>query len=203
VDRVFLEVAVDGRWHLLDPVEARLYEAYDTRSRLLPGNRLAYDKGADPHGLVLPSRWAAWSGQTRAWFSKLDLSAVPWADATDLLAPWTVYITGRGGPAAYARAACRTLGFNVEKTFNSGFERVLPLVRGKTLIVTCHGRTPNLPKALWDAWLPPGYREFVSGGGTPEKGWIAHRLADGTRVVLVTATDFGPVELAVSEALEG
>ena len=33
--------------------------------------------------------------------------------------------------------------------------------------------------------------------------WLAHKLADGTRVILILATEYGPVELAVSEALEG
>ncbi len=69
--------------------------------------------------------------------------------------------------------------------------------------VTCSGLDPILPEEYRDRYLPPGHREIAAGTRKLEKGWIAHRLPDGTRVILVTASEFGPVELAVSEALEG
>lgn len=203
VGKVFLEVHVGGRWRLLDPATARLYDDYDPRTRLLPGNALAYDKGGDPYALVLPNRPSAWKAQTASYFAALDLGRVPWARTTDLLARWRVYITGKGGAASYASAAASTLGFEVASTFNVAWARNLARARGKTLIVTCRGLKPNLPEAFWRAWLPPGHREVFSGARKLDKGWVAHRLPNGTRVILVTAQEFGPVELAVSEALDG
>ncbi len=203
IAKTWLEVHVAGRWRLLDPAEGQTYDNYNPQALVLPGNLLAYDKGGDPHALVLPNRPAAWRAQTASYFKALNLSRVPWARTTDLLARWRVFITGQRGPASYAKAACRTLGFEVAGTFDSAFERNLARARGKTLIVTCRGRTPVLPEKHWSSWLPPGHREIVSGAKIPEKGWVAHRLSDGTRVILITAQEFGPVELAVSEALEG
>jgi hypothetical protein len=200
---IFLEVYLGGRWRLLEPAVGRVYDDYDPRTRVLPGNALAYDKGGDPQALVLPNRPAAWRTQTASYFGRLDLARVPWARTTDLLARWRVYITGRGGAAGYARAAARTLGFEVAATFDSDFARNLAQARGRTLVVTCQGLEPTLPESFWNAWLPPGSREVLSGAKTLERGWLAHRLADGTRVVLVTAQEFGPVELAVAEALDG
>jgi len=202
VGKVFLEVHLEGRWRLLDPKRSRLYAAYNPLARMLPGNRLAYDKGGDPHALVLPNRREPWLRQTRAFVAALDLNTVPWATSSDMLASWRVYITGKVGAASYARAACRALGYDVEKSFNTEYEEGLREARGKTLIVTCHRLTPWLPKAYWHL-LPPGYEAILSGARKLEKGFVAHRLADGTRVILITAQDFGPVELAVSEALEG
>ena len=133
----------------------------------------------------------------------LQLSSLPWALSRDLLSRWRVYVAGKGGPASYASATAKAFGFNVEMSINSGWERVLPLVRGKTLIVVTYAGRPSLPKKYWKQHLPAGYEQILSGQQKLPKGWISHRLRDGTRVIFVTATEYGPVELAVSEALEG
>jgi hypothetical protein len=199
---LFLEVHLGGRWQLLDPESGLLYQSHDPRARELPNGQYAYDKGGDPYALLLPNRADLWRAQLKAYVSSLDLGSLPWALTRDMLARWRVYVAGKGGPATYARASAKALGYNVEQTFNSDWERILPGVRGKTLIVVTYGGRPALPEAYWRAYLPPGYEDVVSGARKLEKGWMKHRLQDGTRVILVTAQEYGPVELAVSEALE-
>ena len=75
---VFLEVFVDGKWKLLEPGEPRIYEDYDPKTRrLLPGERWAYDKGADPKEIVLSLDWERWKIQTAAHFKDFDLAQLP------------------------------------------------------------------------------------------------------------------------------
>ena len=74
---VFLEVHLRDRWVLLDDTQLVLYEDYDPRMRILPGNRYAYDKGGDPYDLVLSSRWGLWKEQTRAFCRDFDLAKLP------------------------------------------------------------------------------------------------------------------------------
>ncbi len=202
VGRTFVEVLVGKRWVLLDPVTARLYETYDTRSRELPDDHLAFDKGSDAHALVLSNRFDLWRTQVLTYANRLTLPKTPWATARDLLAPWRIYITGRGGPARYARAAGKTLGYLVEKTFDTKYDKWLKAAAGKTLIVTVGPNGPNLPKNLWRRYLGEAGRQYEA-GQKPEKTWIALKLSDGTRVILINVTEYGPVELAVSEALDG
>jgi hypothetical protein len=82
---VFLEVFIHDRWMLLDDTQLILYEDYDPKMRILPGNRYAYDKGGDPYELVLSSRWELWKKQVRANFSDFDLSKLPVGNGADLL----------------------------------------------------------------------------------------------------------------------
>lgn len=71
---VFLEVYINGRWMLLNDTDMLLYEDYNPKTRIFPGGFYAYDKGGDPYELVLSARWELWKQQTRAYFSKFDLS---------------------------------------------------------------------------------------------------------------------------------
>ncbi len=200
--RVFLEVHLDGAWRLLDPVAMRLYSRYDTKSRLLPGGRLAYDKGGDAHALVLPNRQALYAKQARAHFARFDPRRLPWGDSEDLLASIKVFIAGDGSVSRYARATCEALGFLVEKSFTSGFAQLRPQMRGKILIVTANGSTPAIPKQHWARVLPPGYEALLRSGSTPPgRDYLSHRLGDGTYVIFTTATEYAAVEVAVARAL--
>lgn len=201
--RTFLEVFLDQRWQLFDPVTARLYDNYDRSRQILPGGYLAYDKGADPYALVLDNRPAAFRAQLARFVAAFDRRRLPWSTSRDLLAPWRVYVTGQSGPATYAKEAARTLGFSLETAFDSNWDTHLAAARGSILIVTSRDRQPVLPQRFRAAWLPKGWQAAYGEAERGGKGWIAHRLADGTRVILVTVTKYGPVELAVSEALEG
>ncbi len=197
--RTFLEVHLAGAWRLVDPVTARIYDSYDPRRQLLPEGFLAYDKSGDPYTGVLDNRPTLFRQQLAAYIAAFEVKRLPWAASRDLLAPWRVFITGQSGAATYAREAARTLGFLVEKRFDSRWVQNLAAARGKTLIVTSRGGKPTLPASFHAAWLPKGWQAAASNG----KGWVAHQLADGTRVILVVAEKYGPVELAVSEALDG
>ena len=82
---VFLEIFLHDRWLLLDDTQLVLYEEYDPKMRILPGNRYAYDKGGDPFDLVLSSRWELWKKETRAYFRDFDLSKLPVGKGKDLV----------------------------------------------------------------------------------------------------------------------
>ena len=198
---VFLEVHVDGTWQLLDASAMRLYPGYDVRSRLLPGNRLAYDKGDDPFELVLSCRWELWKEQTRRYVLELDDAVLPWSVSKDLLAAWRVWITGNSPMYGYATHACERLGYHVQKSFNSEWEIWLPQARGGILIVTCQGTQPVLPEGFWPSLLPSAAQAFARGGPAPEPGFLHHRLADGTTVILVTGQDSTAVQVQVAKAL--
>lgn len=199
---VFLEVHLGGKWRLYDPAAARLYETYEPSARRLPGGQLAFDKGGDPYSLVLPNRRELWDKQVRRYVAALELARIPWAKPRDLLARWRVYIVGKGDAASYVRATAKAFGYRVERSFNKDWGRELAAARGKTLIVTSGRGAPVLPRKYWAAYLPKGYEGMSEAERSPSDGWMSHRLEDGTRVILVTATGYGPIELAVSDALD-
>ncbi|MDA1195307.1 MAG: hypothetical protein O2894_08985 [Planctomycetota bacterium] len=201
--RTFLEVFLDDRWQLLDPITARLYGSYDRSKTEMPEGYLAYDKGHDPYSLVLDNRPAMFRAQLDRFVASYPLRDQPFQKALDLLAPWRVYVTGQGGAATYAREAARTLGFTVEASFDSQWEQNVAAVRGHKLLVTSRGNEPMLPESLREALLPRGWRSAYAAAAQGGKGWVAHTLSDGTRVILIVVSEYGPVELAVSEALEG
>jgi hypothetical protein len=91
---VFLEIYIHGHWALLDDTQLVLYKDYDTKMRILPGNRYAYDKGGDPYELILSARWELWKKQVRAYFANFDLSKLPVGEGTNLL---TGAVIGSGG----------------------------------------------------------------------------------------------------------
>jgi len=203
VGRTFLEVHVGGQWMLLDPVTARLHERYDPRARTLPAGHVAFDKGSDPYALVLSNRLRLWRGQVGAYLARLERPKEPWAGGRDLLAPWRIHITGRFGPATYAREAAKTLGYLVEVSFDAQWSEHLEAARGTTLIVTAGASGPNLPRNLWAHYLGADVAALYAAGKRPAKTWLKRTLSDGTRVILLNVFKYGPVELAVSEALEG
>jgi Transglutaminase-like superfamily len=82
---VFLEIFIHDRWMLLDDTQLVLYDNYDPKTRILPGNRYAYDKGGEPYELILSARWELWKKQVRANFSDFDLAKLPVGNGTDLL----------------------------------------------------------------------------------------------------------------------
>ena len=198
---VFLEVHLDGSWKLLDASALRLYDRYAVTTRLLPGDRWAYDKGDDPFQMVLSCRWELWKAQTRRYFTAFDASQLPWSATRDLLADWRVWITGNRPMYTYATSACKRLGYHVGKSFNSNWDKHLPQASGHILLVTCQGRRPILPEPLWARYLPPQGLAFAKGGPAPESGFAHHRLADGTTVVLVTGEDATAIQVQVAKAL--
>jgi hypothetical protein len=98
---VFLEIYIHDRWMLLDDTQLVLYEDYDTKMRILPGNRYAYDKGGDPYELILSARWELWKKQVRAYFSDFDLSQLPMGKGASLLPNATACASDTKYPAMY------------------------------------------------------------------------------------------------------
>ncbi|MGO9108668.1 MAG: transglutaminase-like domain-containing protein [Thermoguttaceae bacterium] len=81
---VFLEIFLHDRWVLLDDTQLVLYEDYDPKMRILPGNRYAYGKGGDPYDLILSNRWELCKAQIRAFCRDFDLSKLPVGKGRDL-----------------------------------------------------------------------------------------------------------------------
>jgi hypothetical protein len=98
---VFLEIYIHDRWMLLDDTQLILYKDYDTKTRILPGNRYAYDKGGDPYELILSARWELWKKQVRAYFSDFDLSKLPMENGKNLLPHKIPEGSGLKNPAVY------------------------------------------------------------------------------------------------------
>jgi Transglutaminase-like superfamily len=193
---VFLEVHLDGAWRLLDATEGRLWMRYDPATRWLPGHRLAYDKGDDPYDLVLSCRWELWKRQTDAWVAALDPALLPWSGADDLLGGWRVYVAGNQPLYPVAVTACRKLGFIVERSFNTAWDRILPLAHGHVLVVLCDQGAPVLPEPWRAALLPTDWKDVVAQGG-----FAVRKLDDGTRVLLVAASDPMQVLSQVAQGL--
>jgi hypothetical protein len=197
---VFLEVHLDGRWWLLDPDTLMLHDGWSETERRYPGERYAFEKGDDPYDMVLSNREAEWRAETVAWFTALPATELPWGVAEDLLAPWRLYVAGDRRMAGFVNQTAERLGYRPTLVFDADPERALAAARGHVLVVTTKGTEPALPRAAWAAWLPPG-AEKVAAGELPAEGFLSHRLADGTFVVLVTGQEFADVQLQVVQAL--
>ena len=205
---VLLEVHLGGAWRLLDAQGRTLYMRYDPQARLFPDGRFAYDKGGAPWDLVLSIRWEEWKKQTSAYFSEADPSQFIAAD--ERTAPRfgdprpvgkAVYIAGHSPRYRWAEAAARALGARGGATFNTDFDRFLAAARGQILVVTCSRGEPVLPASLCSAWLPEGWEKAVRSPDTENPGWMERTLADGTRVVFVTASGRHAIARAVKDAL--
>jgi transglutaminase-like putative cysteine protease len=98
---VFLEIFLRNHWVLLDDTELVLYEEYDPKMRILPGNRYAYAKGGDPFDLILSSRWELCKAQIRATFRDFDLSKLPVGTGRALATGVKVAASGATPPPKY------------------------------------------------------------------------------------------------------
>ena len=204
---VFLEVHLDGAWRLLDAQAREVYRTYDVQGRRLPGERYAYDKGGSPWELVLSVRWEPWKRQTATFFAAHDpaphlsgAGAGP-AAADAVPASPRVFVTGNSPQWRWAHAAATEAGAQIGMTFNAEFERWLAAARGHELLVTCSKGEPVLPAALRAEWLPLGWERTLARTGPDAGRPTERRLADGTRVVLVPASDHDGLVRAVREAL--
>jgi transglutaminase-like putative cysteine protease len=204
---VFLEVFLAGRWRLLDAQSLQLYEEYDPAARILPGNRYAYDKGADPRELVLSLDWERWIKQTAAYFRKFDLARLPVGDGRPLGA---VSPAGDGRPRAAVYVAAnspvwqaltqrlRELGCSIVYAFNTEFEKYLGQARGTDLILTCVGDVVVLPEAYRTQLLPVPISEIMQRMKTASHGVLRKRLDDGTQVTLIYGKDLAAIQEAIS-----
>ncbi len=205
---VLLEVHLGGAWRLLDAQGRRLWMRYDPEARLFPDGRFAYDKGGMPWDLVLSVRWEEWKRQTSAYFRENDPATI--VGAGEKGAPGygearpvgkSVYVAGNSPRYRWAAAAVEATGRPVAARFNDEFERFLSAARGQVVVVTCSRGEPVLPQGLRGAWLPDGWADAVRSPSPKGPGWLDRTLADGTRVVLVTARSRPGIARAVEDAL--
>jgi len=182
---VFLEVHLDGKWVLLDASQGVLYEDYDVRQRILPGDRYAYDKGGDPYDLILSTRWEEWKKQTRQHFADFDLTQLPVGRGTKLPTPGAVVVAGNNPAWQWAVDRASALGRPCGRGGNSGFDEWIPTARAGWLVVLCEGGSVFLPEKH-RGLLPDGWKEASA---KQPSGVLHRRIADGTRVVLVFGRD--------------
>jgi hypothetical protein len=197
---VFVEVHLDGKWRLYDASQKLLYEDYDVRQRILPGHRLAYDKGDDPYELLLSTRWDDWRKQTRRFVQTLDMALVPVGEPQQppiVDAPGCTYIAATHPAWQWVVDRCFALHLTMGSLSGNGsWERWLPSARRGILIVPCVDGKTVLPETYWPL-LPVQPAKMKEALGDKPSAVVRKKAADGTDVVLVMARD----ELALRGAL--
>jgi hypothetical protein len=186
---VFLEVYFDGRWHLLNATELRLHDDYDHDARILPGNRYAYDKGADPFRLILSSDWNRWKIQTASYFKDFDLSKLPVGVGREVGSDDDVYIAANSPIYQALVERVRSLGYRPRSSFNCEYDKYLAMAKGKILIETCSGKNTLPPVEKYGSYVPLTSDDIKKRLNEGEAGIARKRLADGTRVIFIYATD--------------
>ncbi len=195
---VFLEVHIRGKWMLLNATQLVLHPDYDTKMRLFPGDRYAYDKGGDPYEILLSVRWEDWKKQTRAYFRTFDLSKLPVPEGRRLL-KHRVLIAANRPVWQWLVERCRSLDCEVVASFNSDFDKFIPEAKGHILIVTCVGDKLVLPEKYHDSILATSLERLKALVASEPHGRLSRKLSDGTTVVLLYARDEDEMKKAVEE----
>jgi hypothetical protein len=186
---VFLEVFFDGHWHLLNATEMRLHDDYDPGRRILPGNRYAYDKGSDPFQLPLSGDWERWKIQTSTYFANFDVSKLPLGPGREVGADDFVYIAADSPVYQKISERVLSLGYRPRMSFNTDYETYLPKSKGRILVETCVGNRAVPPVEAYGPYIPLTREEINKRIGDVGSGIARKRLSDGTRVVLLYASD--------------
>lgn len=193
---VFLELYDGQRWVLLDATQLRIYDDYDPRARLLPGDRFAYDKGLDPYELVLSTRWDVWKDQTRAHFASLDLAELPVDGGRALAARDVVFIAGDNPGFDVAAESIHSSGVQVGRSGNTAFAEWMPSVVGRTLLVLSVAGRDVLPEPYLTHYVGTSFGDLAA--RHDRRWWTDEHLAtDGTRIVLA----YGATHAALEKAL--
>jgi len=196
---VFLEIFLGGKWQLLEPGELRIYADYDPKTRrLLPGERWAYDKGADPKAIVLSPDWERWKIQTAAHFKEFDLAQLPpgVGDRGRAIAE-KVYVAADSPVWQMLNAHLAKAGHKV-RSFNTDWDAELAAAKGNDLVITCVGRRLVLPDGRHDL-LPIPYEHIQAKLAAAESGMERRTIEDGTRVVLLYTRDVPAMRKLVDE----
>lgn len=181
---VFLEVFIEHRWMLLDAEGLVLYRDYDPRSRLLPGQRFAYDKGGDPDALVLSTDWEVWKRQTRRFFTGFDLSQLPVPRGDRLRSK--VFVVADAPVYQWLTKRYAETGKTV-RSFNEGFDTHLPKASGANLVVTVIGDHVVLPERYWPDRTGVELATIEKALANGENGKLERVLSDGTHVLVLYA----------------
>ena len=196
---VFLEVFIGGKWRLLEPGALTLYDDYDPRTRrILPGERWAYDKGADPKEIVLSPDWERWKLQTAAHFKDFDLKQLPpgVGDRGRGLIE-KVYVAADSPVWQMIDQRLGAAGHKV-RSFNQDWDAELAAAKGGDLIVTCVGTRLVLPAERHDL-LPIPYDQIQAKLRAAPSGVERKTAADGTKVVLLYTRDVPAMAKLVNE----
>ncbi|MCU0728439.1 MAG: hypothetical protein MUE73_22080 [Planctomycetes bacterium] len=170
-----------------------LYEDYDARQRILPGNRFAYDKGGDPFELILSVRWEEWKEQTRTYFRDFDLALLPVDGGASLPTPGAVVVAGNNPAWQWVVDRARALGRPCGWGGNASFHEWIPTARDGWLVVLCEKGNTVLPAEHLDL-LPEGWEARVK---KTASGVLRRKAPDGTVVVLVFGRDADALRLEI------
>lgn len=185
---VFLEIHLNGKWMLLDPGAKLIYADYSPAMRTLPGNRFAYHKGDDPQQMVMSLQWEDWKKQTAEYFSELDASLLPVdTQSANSVVP-RVYIIGNDPYYKVLTEMARRNGWAVQSSFNTDYEKRLPLAKGNTLLVETQQGTPTVPLDVLENVFPKASEGLKAADGVIE--------VEGTTIMFV---DFAKILDALSE----
>ncbi len=205
---VFLEVFVDARWALLDASSLVLYRDYATTTRVLPGNRYAYDKGDDPVQLVLSPDEKRWRAQTAAFFERFDVSTLPVGAGTNLEVAVASEAARRLGPEVYVvcdRPSCDLAtekltksGARVPASFNTKFDELLPKAAGHGLLILVEGDKLVLPERYWPGETVITIADLKARMGENAAGVFERKRADGTKVVVIYGNDAASLKRAIA-----
>ncbi len=198
---VFVEVFLDAKWRLYDASQKVLYDGYDVAQRILPGHRLAYDKGGDPYDLVLSTRWEDWKKQTRKFVETLDLSWVPVGEGTKgpiVDPPGRVYVAATHPAWQWIVDRCGALGLSMGSLSGNGdWDRWLPSARRGILVVAAAPGALVLPEDRWSL-LPVQPAKIAETLGDKPSAVVRKKAADGTDVVELMARDADALRDAVA-----
>jgi hypothetical protein len=170
---VFLEVYVNGKWALLDPGGKTLYQNYSPQMKIVPGPRFAYHKGNDPKAMIMSLQWEPWKQQTEAYFRKLDVSLLPvdekgktslaesrgtsLAGSAGTSPVQKVYIIGNSPYYQTMSAMAVESKLHVAKSFNCGYDSLLPQAKGQIILIETHNGKPIVPKAVLEKYYPNAF----------------------------------------------
>jgi hypothetical protein len=204
---VFLEVFVRQKWALLNPTEAMLYDDYDPRQHLLPGDYWAYDKGSDPSAMVLSSRGAAWRAQLSRAFEGFDVSRLPVApghplDQREVSAPshalsGPLFIVARAPFQEALAKRCADAGADVRRSFDRDFGRNLALAHGGILVIAVAGDDMVLPESYWPSETVVSLDELRAQEHDNPRGVFRRKRHDGTAVYVLYGSDAPMLESVI------
>lgn len=207
---VFLEVYMGERWRLLDASMMQIYDDYEPTMRLLPGNRYAYDKGADPYALLLSLDWERWKKQTSACFSKFNLALLPMGEGRAVggfrktatasyisNSAEDIYVVANSPVYQAVGERCNSIGGTVRVSFNTDFDRLLGQAKGCNLIITCVGNDIVLPEVYHERYMPITAEELKERVKTEGQGVVFKKNQEGTKVFLIYGKDLPAIMDAI------
>lgn len=151
---VFLEIYLEGKWVLLDPGASKIYVDYSTGSRILPGNRFAYHKGSDPKQMVMSLQWDEWKRQTSSYFTDLDESLLPVDTKSVLDVRERCFIIANSPYYQFFTELVRQRGAALGMSFNTGYDKYLPMAKGNLILIETHDGKPIVDVALLQRHFP-------------------------------------------------